>query len=171
MKLCETRSLGFGLECSEFTTMNEWIYNVGIELLGQLKSTTHGCTILVFLNDWPPERWLQSQKKELPDHRSFRHPWHFELFITSEKYRLCHQHGLDRGDPNPKQILHFSPGFIKCMWIIKLGAGMQFQVCWVGSALEECLGDICCPVLQNWLLRRGGRCLGPGCSPPASPPP
>ena len=23
VKLCETRSLGFGLECSEFTTMNE----------------------------------------------------------------------------------------------------------------------------------------------------
>ena len=23
------------------------------------------------------------------------------------------------------------------------------EVCWVGSALEECLGDICYPVLQN----------------------
>ena len=36
----------------------------------------------------------------------------------------------------------------------------------VWSALEECLGDICCPVLQNWLLCRGDRCLDPGCSPP-----
>ena len=95
------------LECSEFTTMNEWIYNVGIKLLGQLKST-----ILVFLNDWPPERWLQSQKKELPDHRSFRHPWHFELFITSEKYRVCHQHDLGSTEVIPKQILHFSPGLL-----------------------------------------------------------
>ena len=45
------------------------------------------------------------------------------------------------------------------MWIIKLGAGMQFQVCWVGSALEESLLDTLkyrrcweCPKIQSLVM-------------------
>ena len=77
------------LECSEFTTMNEWIYNVGIKLLGQLKST-----ILVFLNDWPPERWLQSQKI-ISASLALRALHHFREISPVPSTRP----GLDRGDP------------------------------------------------------------------------